>query len=154
MFLKYLVYGFKCYISAGNVTFFTKKFVWCHDMKTQRSLMFLKHPLGFLSCFIQSPSWKYCTLDFRSQKFPKVSLNKLHKVSSKFTSNEQRQHLFIYFIRAFLLRKKSHVGKQLKIGLSAAGNTQARFHFQSKLSSDVEPVCFLRTKTARYFFFL
>ena len=37
-------------------------------------------------------------------------------------------------------KKNPHVCRQLKIGLSAWGNAQAQSHYQTKLSSDVEPV--------------
>lgn len=111
--------------------------------------------LGSLSCFIQSPSWKYCTLDFRSQKFSRSAwINYTRLAPSLLQMN--KGNIFIYlFPQSFPAQEKeSHVGTQLKIGLSTAENSQAQFHYQSKLSSDVEPVCFLRTKNARYFFSL
>lgn len=46
------------------------------------------------------------------------------------------------FPQSLPAKKSPHVCRQLKIGLSAWGNAQAQSHYQTKLSSDVEPVYF------------
>lgn len=46
------------------------------------------------------------------------------------------------FPQSLPAKQSPHVCWQLKIGLSAWGNAQAQSHYQTKLSSDVEPVYF------------
>lgn len=50
------------------------------------------------------------------------------------------------FPQSLPAKKSPHVCRQLKIGLSAWGNAQAQSHYQTKLSSDVEPVYFCGVK--------
>lgn len=52
------------------------------------------------------------------------------------------------------LPAKAPVCWQLKIGLSARGNAQARPHYQTKLSSDVDSVYFWGVKSAAFLLFV
>ena len=67
-------------------------------------------------------------------------------MSSKFHPNEKGNTFTSLFPQSLPAKQSPHVCWQLKIGLSAWGNAQAQSHYQTKLSSDVEPVYFWGVK--------
>lgn len=101
--------------------------------------------------------WNICVCSDLG-KFLKVILKRRHKVSSKFHPEKKATFFFFFFARLFpqsLPAKQSpHVCWQLKIGLSARGNAQAQSHYQTKLSSDVEPVYFWGVKSEAFLLFV
>ena len=58
------------------------------------------------------------------------------------------------FPQSLPAKQSPHVCWQLKIGLSAWGNAQAQSHYQTKLSSDVEPVYFWGVKSEAFLLFV
>ena len=112
--------------------------------------------LGSISENYSKCLWNICLCSDLG-KFLKVILKRRHKVSTKFHPEKKAT---LFFLRARLFpqslptKQSPHVCWQLKIGLSARGNAQAQSHYQTKLSSDVEPVYFWGVKSEAFLLFV